>query len=83
MLVRLTGRNREDVRDALKRADGNVKVAVLLLQGCDLGEAKAMLSDAGGQLRLAMTALAKNISADFMPSRSAGPTRRGPRTPST
>jgi N-acetylmuramic acid 6-phosphate etherase len=79
MLVRLTGRQREDVRDALKQADGSVKVAALLLQGCDLGQAQATLADAGGQLRLAMAALAQNLSADFAPSPDAGPTHRGPK----
>jgi len=79
MLVRLTGRQREDVRDALKQADGSVKVAALLLQGCDLGQAQATLADAGGQLRLAMAALAQNLSADFAPSPDAGPTHQGPK----
>jgi len=79
MLVRLTGRQREDVRDALKQADGSVKVAALLLQGCDLGQAQATLADAGGQLRLAMAALAQNLSADFAPSPDAGPKHGGPK----
>ena len=79
MLVRLTGRDREDIRDALKQADGSVKVAALLLQGSNLEEAKTILANAGGQLRLAMATLAQKTSADFMPSPNAGPTNRGPR----
>src|SRR5688500_7340297 len=39
MLMHLTGRSREEVREALARADGSVKLAALLLQGCTTGEA--------------------------------------------
>ena len=78
MLVRLTSRNPEDVRDALKRADGSVKVAALVLQGCDPREAKAILAGAGGQLRLAMANLAHNVAGDVAPSPGAGPTHPGP-----
>jgi N-acetylmuramic acid 6-phosphate etherase len=54
MLVRLTGCRPEAARDALARADGSVKVAVLLLSGCDPDEAAAALARAGGQLRGAL-----------------------------
>ncbi|HVL73958.1 MAG TPA: N-acetylmuramic acid 6-phosphate etherase [Beijerinckiaceae bacterium] len=54
MLVRLTGCRPEAARDALARADGSVKVAVLLLSGCDPSEAAAALERAGGQLRGAL-----------------------------
>ena len=37
--MRLTSRIRADARAALRRADGSIKVAVLLLHGCDLDEA--------------------------------------------
>src|SRR6266849_4235778 len=37
----------------LARAHGSVKLAVLLLQGCDPGEAAEALDRAGGQLRIA------------------------------
>lgn len=56
----LTGRGRHEVRDALARAGGNVKLAVLLLDGCDLGEAKVALERAGGRLDAAITALARD-----------------------
>src|SRR5216684_7560398 len=49
----LTGRSSEEVRDALARAHGSVKLALLLLQGCDPGEAAEALDRAGGQLRVA------------------------------
>jgi N-acetylmuramic acid 6-phosphate etherase len=54
MLMHLTDRGRAEVRDALKRAGGSVKLAVLLLQGCDLAEAEVALDRAGGQLRAAL-----------------------------
>jgi len=45
---------KEDVREALGKANGNVKLAVLLLQGCTLEEATRALDGAGGQLRTAL-----------------------------
>lgn len=54
----LTGRSRPEVRDALARAGGSVKIAVLLLDGCDLDEAREALDRARGRLGAAMAALA-------------------------
>jgi N-acetylmuramic acid 6-phosphate etherase len=54
MLIQLTGRNRDDARDALSRANGSVKVAVMLLHGCDLESAKQLLSTANDQLGTAL-----------------------------
>ena len=54
MLMHLTDRSREEVRDALGRARGSVKLAVLLLQGCSPEDARAALERAGGQLRTAL-----------------------------
>jgi N-acetylmuramic acid 6-phosphate etherase len=59
ILMRLTSRSREDARAALKRADGSIKVAVLLLHGCDLNEATTALNRTGGQLRRALALLGK------------------------
>jgi N-acetylmuramic acid 6-phosphate etherase len=59
ILMRLTKRSRDDARVALKRADGSIKVAVLLLHGCDLNEATAVLDRTGGQLRRALALLGK------------------------
>src|SRR5438552_15097665 len=42
MLQRLTGRSREEVRAARRKADGSVKLAVLLLQGCDPAQATSL-----------------------------------------
>lgn len=67
MLLTLTGRSREEVQDALRRAKGSVKLAVLLLHGCDLNEASRALSRAGGQLRgaLALVGQSGARSADL------------------
>jgi N-acetylmuramic acid 6-phosphate etherase len=54
MLMHLTNRSRDDVREALARADGSVKLAALLLQGCTPGEAEVALEQADGQLREAL-----------------------------
>lgn len=54
MLIHLTDRSREEVRDALDRANGSVKIAMLLLQGCALADAEAALDQADGQLRAAL-----------------------------
>jgi N-acetylmuramic acid 6-phosphate etherase len=54
MLMQLTDRDRTEVRAALDQANGSVKLAVLLLQGCTLDEAATALDDADGQLRGAL-----------------------------
>ena len=59
ILVRLTGRSGHEAREALRRADGNVKLAVLLLHGCEVEEATDVLNRAGGQLRAALAAIGK------------------------
>jgi N-acetylmuramic acid 6-phosphate etherase len=58
ILIELTGRNREDARDALSSAKGSVKLAVLLLNGCDLNAAKQLLNSTKGQLGTALRHLA-------------------------
>ena len=58
ILRRLTGRGEAEAADALRRANGNVKLAVLLLHGCSIDEAASVLDRAGGRLRTAL----KNIS---------------------
>jgi len=54
MLRHLTGRCAEDVETALARANGNVKLAVLLLHGATLETAQGALERAGGKLRVAL-----------------------------
>jgi N-acetylmuramic acid 6-phosphate etherase len=54
ILTRLTGRGTDDARSALALASGNLKLAVLLLHGCELKEAEDILHRAGGQLRAAL-----------------------------
>jgi N-acetylmuramic acid 6-phosphate etherase len=55
MLTHLTGKSPEEVRIALDAADGSVKLAVLLLQGCPADEAKGLLARCGGRLRAALS----------------------------
>jgi N-acetylmuramic acid 6-phosphate etherase len=59
ILTRLTGRSGDEAREALRRADGNVKLAVLVLHGCAVEEATEVLNRAGGQLRAALAAIGK------------------------
>ena len=61
ILTRLTGTSGEQAREALGRADGNVKLAVLLLHGCDVKEAAEVLDRAGGQLRAALASIGKRV----------------------
>jgi N-acetylmuramic acid 6-phosphate etherase len=53
ILLDLSGRSREEVRHALQQANGSVKLAFLMLEGCDLVDATRILERAGGQLRAA------------------------------
>ena len=57
MLMQLTGSTRDDARNALSRAHGSVKIAVMVLNGCDLESAKQMLSDSNDQLGTALQRL--------------------------
>ena len=59
ILKQLTGRSGEEVSKALRQTNGNVKLAVLLLHGCDLQAATSVLDHAGGQLRAALAAIGK------------------------
>ena len=59
ILKRLTDCNAAQARDALRLANGNVKLAVLLLNGCDLEAARSILDRVGGQLRAALSAIGK------------------------
>jgi N-acetylmuramic acid 6-phosphate etherase len=57
MLAQLTGRSRDQVRDALRQAHGSVKLALLLLEGTPLDAARQALDRSGGDLRAAKAAL--------------------------
>jgi N-acetylmuramic acid 6-phosphate etherase len=59
-LRHLSGRSGEEVQDALARAGGNIKIAMLILQGCAVDQAAALLDQAGGRLRTALR-LADNV----------------------
>ncbi len=54
MLCQLTGKSCEEARAALAAAGGSVKLAVLLLEGCDVDEARALLDRTSGRLRSAI-----------------------------
>jgi N-acetylmuramic acid 6-phosphate etherase len=58
---RLTGRSDEEVRHALACAGGDIKVAVLLVDGSDVDTAKMLLRRAGGRLGAAV-ALARGAT---------------------
>lgn len=55
MLVHLTGRAREEAREALRVSDGSVKVAMLVLHGADPDQARMALHSARGGLREALS----------------------------
>ena len=67
ILRRLTGRKPHEIREALDRAGGNLKLAALLLHGCDLKKAIAVLERSGGQLRtaLALSGKVPTAAPDF------------------
>jgi len=50
ILKELTGCDREAAHDALRRAEGDLKAAILLLEGCEPCEAVAILARTGGRL---------------------------------
>lgn len=54
MLRHLTGKGREEIREALATAQGSVKLAVLLLEGCALDDARELLARTNGHLRAAI-----------------------------
>jgi N-acetylmuramic acid 6-phosphate etherase len=54
MLRHLTGSDSLDATAALSAANGSVKLAVLLLKGCELTKAKELLHRSGGHLRKAI-----------------------------
>jgi N-acetylmuramic acid 6-phosphate etherase len=53
ILAQLTGHGRDKVREALRQAQGSVKLALLLLEGSHLGDATAALAASAGDLRAA------------------------------
>jgi N-acetylmuramic acid 6-phosphate etherase len=54
MLVQLTKCTDSEASDALRRAGGSLKLAALLLHGCELEEATQLLNRSGGRLRRAL-----------------------------
>jgi N-acetylmuramic acid 6-phosphate etherase len=69
ILIRLTGRTPDEVRNALARANGSVKLAVLLLHGHSVEDATAALNHADGRLRTALKHLGRGAEpADMLTS---------------
>ncbi len=58
ILAQLTGKSRERARAALGEAEGSVKLALLLLEGIALDDARRALQSSGGDLRAAKEMLA-------------------------
>jgi N-acetylmuramic acid 6-phosphate etherase len=54
MLGYLTSCTPAEIDQALERAKGNVKLATLVLKGCDVHRAEALLEETNGQLRKAI-----------------------------
>src|SRR5262245_37886587 len=63
MLVRLTGSNHAAARDALRRANGSVKLAVLLLNGCSVDEGIRLIEQSNGRLRAALEHVRRHCGA--------------------
>jgi N-acetylmuramic acid 6-phosphate etherase len=57
MLAQLTGHSREQVHEALGQAQGSVKLALLLLEGSGIEQARAALDNAAGDLRAAKASI--------------------------
>ena len=68
ILRRLSGRSEHELREALQRAGGNVKKAMLILHGCTADEAAALLQQAGGRLRTALRLAERSSKAADMPT---------------
>jgi N-acetylmuramic acid 6-phosphate etherase len=65
ILRQITGRDAAEIREALDRAGGQVKLAALVLNGLTADDAAALLDRAGGHLRAALTLLAQSRAQDI------------------
>jgi len=63
MVSRLTGCDESAAAEALSKADGDLKLAALIVTGVDRREAAEILNRSGGNLREAFADLAKQASA--------------------
>src|SRR5229473_2860310 len=57
ILAQLTGHSGDRVRDALRQAQGSVKLALLLLEGSAADDARSALDQTGGDVRAAKSAI--------------------------
>jgi N-acetylmuramic acid 6-phosphate etherase len=56
IVMRVTGSSRDAARTALQQARGSIKLAVMLLHGCDPERGAQLLEQAHGRLRSALAA---------------------------
>lgn len=75
ILQRLTECSSDEAHTALEESSGNLKLAVLLLHGCDRAEATDVLQRSGGQLRAALACIGKPApdAADLKELPTEGP----------
>ncbi len=64
ILQRLTNRSNEEISEALLRANGRVKIAVLLLHGCSNEQADKLLDQSQGRLRIALGLIGQDQGSD-------------------
>ena len=76
MLVKLTGCSHDDARNAFAAASGSVKLAVLLLRGCDLDLAEDLLDRAEGNLSKALDLIESSGSMPRDAEEAASPALR-------
>jgi hypothetical protein len=70
MLTYLTGCTVQQAHAALLRTQGDVKLAALVLHGCGLDDARALLAKAGGRLRAAVDLLDRDLRSFETKSRA-------------
>lgn len=77
ILQRLTECSGTEAHAALEESSGNLKLAVLLLHGCELSKATDILQRSGGQLRAALACIGKPApdAADLKAPPADGPAR--------
>jgi N-acetylmuramic acid 6-phosphate etherase len=54
MLVRLTSCSHEAAHETLRRANGSVKLAVLMLNGCSVDDGTRLIEQSNGRLGVAL-----------------------------
>lgn len=76
IVTRLTNRSVCEARDALKQAKGSVKLAIMVLHGCEIEKAKTLLAKSGGRLRNALAPLSPSSKSERVTTRAKPAARR-------